>query len=91
MFPRAPARNACVLIKYIVMKEHLTDIFFEKLRGMTFGAAGIAGIEVTEQIPTPDEVTGIIKLVLQVVVAIGALIQMFKQAKKDRQDKRHHS
>lgn len=66
--------------------NHFKDIFFDKLRGMTFGAAGISGVELAEAIPTPDEVGGIIKLVLQVVIAIGAIIQMFKGARKRKRE-----
>lgn len=68
--------------------ETWRSIFLEKLRGMTFGAAGITGIELIEVTPEPDMVANWLKIILQIGVALGALIQMFRNSNRERKKKK---
>lgn len=53
----------------------------DKLKNGLYGVTGVAGVEVVEQIEIPTEVdsVGIVKVVIQLVVAAFSLFKMLRK------------
>ncbi|UOX33228.1 hypothetical protein LXD69_14420 [Flavobacterium sediminilitoris] len=48
------------------------------------GTASIGTIEAVQHLPSPTETADLIKILVQVVVALGTIIQLFKKKKETK-------
>jgi hypothetical protein len=59
-----------------------------KFAQVTLASCGIGAIQATTAIPAPDQITEIMKLALQIIIAATAIIAMFRKKKSNPKAKK---
>jgi len=53
-----------------------------KILDITKGIAGIGFVQLADQLPTPDQLAEILKIAVQIIIAVATLVSLFKKKKQ---------